>query len=165
MSSYFDFNGGRALIIAHPPPLGRPEPVGPEVSLLTLARPPAPRASFLRISDDSFGRLRCLGLSAESVSASLKPDFSLRRTPKRRSKTHWHTVMKGNCVEIDSVCVDNASLVLFVAPCKLITWILFIGFRNCEARGSQQYPHQHEEFKSRSNHQDSWWRWRQLALS
>ena len=91
---------------------------------------------------------------AESVSASLPPDFSLRRAPQR-GRVPKHTGCRVCRVNVHTVYTcgsaglgeNNASLVLFVAPCKLITWILFIGFRNCEARGSQQYPHQHEEFR------------------
>lgn len=65
-----------------------------------------------------------------------------------------------NDCEVCSTCENtHATLVLLLAPCKLVTWLLFFGFRLSEACGSQQYPHQHEEFKSRSNHQDGCWRW------
>ena len=56
-------------------------------------RSPAPRverrarAAFLRISDDSLGRL--WGPRADSVSASLPPDISRRWAPRKRGKGIW----------------------------------------------------------------------------
>ena len=102
----------------------------------SLATGPAPRVERARGLSRSFERFRLRSLPKSRTGG--RPKSCATVTDERKLCGIVLTVC---CV----LAVNNASLVLFVAPCKLNTWILFIGFR-CEACRSQQYPHQHEEY-------------------